>query len=538
YERDAQTFPRLSHEQIARMAMFGRQELFPAGAVLFERGARGVDFFILLDGKIEVFDYAEECEPSVFISLTERQFTGELNLFNERETLVSARTAEESRLVRIRREDFRRMASAEPEAAEIIMRAFILRRVGLIRHSRGAVVVVGPAHDGDTIRLQRFLTRNAYPHRILDTESDPDARGFLECFGAAEARLPIVIDARQEVLHNPSSAELADALGLTETIDPFRVHEVIVVGGGPSGLAAAVYAASEGLDTLLIEGEAPGGQAGASSKIENYLGFPTGISRQALASRAQIQAQKFGARLAISREAASLDCSTSPFVLRLAGGAVARTQTLVIASGARYRKLDVENYDRFEGQGIHYAATAMEAKICGGEEVVVVGGGNSAGQAAIFLARHAAHVHMIVRAPALAATMSHYLIERIAVSPKITLRTQTEITGLRGSDRLSSVDWTNRANGESGTLAICDMFVMIGAAPNTDWLSGCLTLDDKGFVATGAAVGFDSPYATSQPGIFAVGDVRSGSVKRVASAVGEGSVVISDIHRFLEARRG
>ncbi len=539
YERGAQTFPRLTHEQIARLGMFGTQEILPAGSLLYERGARGVDFFIVLEGRIEVFDQSLESEPSVFIVLTERQFTGELNLFNGREVLVSARAAEESRVIRIKHADFRRMAAAETDVAEVLMRAFILRRVGMIRHARGAVVVVGPAHDGDTIRLQRFLTRNGYPHRILDTDADPDASGFLECFEITAAELPVVIDTRQEVLHNPSNAALADALGLTETIDPNRVHDVVVVGAGPGGLAAAVYAASEGLDTLVIEGEAPGGQAGTSSKIENYLGFPTGISGMALAGRAQVQAQKFGAKLAISRGVAGIECAGSPFVLRLEGGGEVRTETLVVASGARYRKLDVENYDRFEGQGIHYAATAMEATLCRGEEVVVVGGGNSAGQAALFLARHTSRVHLIVRAPDLAATMSYYLIERIAIAPNISLNANTEITGLQGGDRLASITCANRATEESRTLMICNMFVMIGASPNTGWLDGCLALDNKGFVATGAgAGGFTSPYATSQPGIFAVGDVRAGSTKRVASAVGEGSVVVSDIHRFLESKRG
>lgn len=539
YEREAQTFPRLTPEQIARAATFGAEETLPAGAALYERGERGVDFFIVLEGKIEILDHSEDCAPTVFIALSERQFTGELNLFNEREALVSARTAVESRLIRVKRADFRRLASAETDIAEIMMRAFILRRVGMIRHGRAAVVLIGQTHDGDKIRLQRFLTRNGYPHRVLDVDADAEAGEFLDCFEIGKAHMPVVIDVRHQVLHNPSNAALADALGLTETIDPQRVHDVIVVGAGPGGLAAAVYAASEGLDTLVIEGEAPGGQAGTSSRIENYLGFPTGISGQALAGRAQVQAQKFGAKLAISREVAGIDCARNPFVLRLAGGGEVRTETLIIASGARYRKLDVEDYDRFEGHGVHYAATAMEAKLCEGEEVVVVGGGNSAGQAAVFLARQTAHVHMIVRARDLASTMSYYLIERILASPHITLRTQTEISRLQGADRLSAITWTHQESGESKTLAIANMFVMIGAAPNTGWLNGCLTLDGKGFVATGAAAGLTgSPYATSQPGIFAVGDVRAGSTKRVASAVGEGSVVVSDVHRYLEAKRG
>ena len=540
YEREGQTFPRLTPDQIARAAEFGVEETVPEDAMLFERGQRSIDFFIIIDGAVEIFDRDDACEPSVIHVHLAGEFTGEVNLFNARETLIGARASRKSRVIRIKNADFRRMAITESDIGELIMRAFILRRVGLIRHEQGAVVLIGPAHGADTIRLQRFLTRNAAPHRLIDVEADPDAGGFLECCDLGGAELPVVIDMRHRVLRNPSNAELADALGLSEAIDPARVFDVVVVGAGPAGLAAAVYAASEGLDTLVIEGEAPGGQAGTSSRIENYLGFPTGISGQALAGRAQVQAQKFGAKLAISREAAAVDCAKSPFVLRLKGGAEVRTESLVVASGARYRKLAVADYERFEGAGIHYAATAMEATLCGGEEVIVVGGGNSAGQAAVFLAQQTAHVHIVVRAADLAATMSYYLIERIEASPRITLRTQTEIAGLAGDGRLRSVVLADRASGRTEALDIGNIFVMIGAAPNTGWLDGCLSLDAKGFVLTGFEAGgaAASRYATSKPGIFAVGDVRAGSTKRVASAVGEGSVVVSDIHRYLEARRG
>jgi thioredoxin reductase (NADPH) len=338
------------------------------------------------------------------------------------------------------------------------------------------------------------------------------------------------------MLMNPTTAELADSLGLTESLEPGHVHDVAVVRAGPAGLAAAVYAASEGLDTIVIEGMAPGGQAGTSSKIENYLGFPTGISGQALAGRAQIQAQKFGARLAISRNVVRLHCASQPYQLELDDGQRVAARAVVIATGARYRKLDVPNYDRYEGQGIHYAATPMEGKLCTGEEVVVVGGGNSAGQAAVFLSRIAAHVHVLVRGTGLAATMSDYLIQRIQQSPRITLHTETQIVGLEGNDRLQQVTWSGRHDGSRETLAIANVFVMVGAEPNTDWLHDCLALDAKGFVSTGID-GEGMPtsvlFATSMPGIFAVGDVRSGSVKRVASGVGEGSVVIQAVHKFL-----
>ena len=341
---------------------------------------------------------------------------------------------------------------------------------------------------------------------------------------------------RAPALRNSSTAALVDDLGLTETIDPDHVHDLVVVGAGPAGLAAAVYAASEGLATVVVEGVAPGGQAGTSSKIENYLGFPTGISGQALAGRAQVQAQKFGARLAISRHACGLDCDEQPYRVVLDDGQAIRTRAVVVATGARYRKLDVPDYARFEGQGIHYAATAMEAQLCGGEEVVVVGGGNSAGQAAVFLARTAAHVHILVRASGLAATMSDYLIQRIEGSPRISLHPFTEITALEGDHLLRRVGWSDRRAGASETRPIGNVFVMIGAEPNTDWLRGCLDLDEKGFVHTGRdreGLPLASPYATTRPGVFAVGDVRAGSVKRVASGVGEGSVVVAAIHQFL-----
>jgi thioredoxin reductase (NADPH) len=536
YAREAQIFPRLSHEMAARVAAYGTEERLAKGELVFQRGQRSVDFFFLLEGSIEIFDLDPHGEPNVFTVHGERQFTGELDLFNDRQILVSGRTGSDSRVVRIRRADFRRLVGAEPDIGEIVMRAFILRRVGLIRRGQGGVVLIGPGHGADTLRLQRFLTRNGYPHRLLDTERDPDASGFLACFELTPEQLPVVIAPDERVFRNPTAAALADDLGLTEEIDPERVHDVAVVGAGPAGLAAAVYAASEGLGTIVVEGLAPGGQAGTSSKIENYLGFPTGISGQALAGRAQVQAQKFGARLAISRAVVGLECGAQPYRLRLEDGRSIRARAVVIATGARYRKLGVPGYARFEGQGIHYAATAMEAQLCTGEEVVVVGGGNSAGQAAVFLSRTVAHVHILVRADGLAATMSDYLVQRILSSPKITLHARTEITALDGDTMLREVTWIDRVTGQSETRRIGNVFVMIGAEPNTEWLNGCLELDGKGFVTTGQAADGQaaaSPFATSRPGIYAVGDVRSGSVKRVASSVGEGSVVVAAIHGFL-----
>jgi len=534
--RETQTFPRLSDEMTERVAAYGTRQSVPAGTVLFQQGERSADFFLVLQGSVEIIETDVQGTPNVFRIAEERQFTGEMNLFNERRTLVSGRARTDCRLVRVRHADFRRLVSFEPDIGEIIMRAFILRRVALVRHSQAGVELIGPRHGSDTLRLQRFMTRNNYPFRLHDTEVPGDAGGFLECFSVASEELPIVVLPGEGILRNPSDEIIAEALGLTETLDANAVYDVVVVGAGPAGLAAAVYAASEGLSTVVLESIAPGGQAGTSSRIENYLGFPTGISGQALAGRAQSQAQKFGARLAIARTVTDVDCSRRPFRLRIAGGEALQARSVVVATGARYRKLTLANYTKYEGQGIHYAATAMEARLCSGEEVAVVGGGNSAGQAAMFLSGTVRHVHIIVRAPGLSATMSDYLVQRIASSPRMTVHGLSEVTALDGERYLTQVSWINHQSGAVLTRPIGNLFVMIGAEPNTEWLKGCLKLDPKGFVLTGhdeQGGSLASPYATTAPGIFAVGDVRSGSVKRVASGVGEGSVVVQAIHQYL-----
>ena len=534
--RREQMFPQLSPDMVRRMAAYGHEEQIAAGTLLFQRGQRGVDFYLVLEGFIEIFDLDKFGQPNVFTTHGPRQFTGEMNLLNQRAIMVSARAAVDSRVIRMGTDAFRRMVASEADISEIIMRAFILRRVGLIRLGVGGVVLVGPGHSADTLRLERFLVRNGYPHRLIDTEADPTAGGFIELFQLSPEQLPVVVCPEHCFLQNPTTAELADELGLTEIIDPQHVYDVAVVGAGPAGLAAAVYAASEGLSTIVVEGMAPGGQAGTSSKIENYLGFPTGISGQALAGRAQAQAQKFGARMAISRHASAIDCSERPYRLHLDDGQRITARVIIVATGARYRKLDVPGYARFEGAGIHYAATAMEGQLCTDEEVVVVGGGNSAGQAAVFLSRIAKHVHILVRSGGLAATMSDYLVQRIAQSSDITLHTRCEVVEMEGEERLHGVVWRDRDSGELTRCPASNMFVMIGAEPNTDWLTDCLALDPHGFVLTGrCAQGhlLESPYATTKPGIFAVGDVRAGSVKRVASSVGEGSVVIQAVHHYL-----
>ena len=529
YARPAQTFPVLSAEMIGRVSAFGQVEDLPEGATLFERGERSVDFFLCLSGSIEILADDDEGTPEIVHDHEPGQFAGELDLFNDRKILVTGRATPGTRVLRVRRNNFRRMITAEPDIGEIIMRAFILRRVGLMQHGQGGVTLVGPGHAAGTGRIETFLTRNGYPHRRIDTEVDVDAGGFLECFELTQADLPVVV-VEGRALRNPSNACLADALGLTVEIDPEQVHDLAVVGGGPAGLAAAVYGASEGLETVVIEAMAPGGQAGTSSKIENYLGFPTGISGQALAGRAQVQAQKFGARLLVSRSVAAIDCKGSPYAITLDDGAVIKARAVVVATGARYRKLDLERYAELENSGIYYAATAMEAGLCAGQVAVVVGGGNSAGQAAVFLARTVKHVHMLVRGAGLAETMSSYLIERIEASDRITLHPHSEVTELEGENHLEALTFTHKS-GERQRHEVGALFVMIGAVPNTDWLGDCLELDSAGFVVTGQA---GVPYAASKPGIFAVGDVRSGSVKRVASGVGEGSVVVSAIHQYLD----
>lgn len=545
YVRSAQTFPTLTDDQVERSKAFGSVESLPAGTVLFSRGERTVDFFLVIEGAIEIYELDDEGEPDVFTIHGRHQFTGELDLFNDRQILVGGRMAEDGEVIRMDRAGFQAMLAAEPDIGEIIMRAFILRRMGLIEHTQGGVVMVGSRHSSDTLRIQRFLKRNGYPLRTLELENDAEARQTLSDVGMEAADAPVVVCPGDKVLSNPSTLQIAECLGIIEPIDEDGVHDLLVIGAGPAGLATGVYAASEGLKTLILETEAPGGQAGTSSRIENYLGFPTGISGQALAGRAQVQAQKFGATIAVPRQAVAIDCDDLPYQVRLDHGGSIRTRSMVIASGARYRTLDIDGYEQFEGRGIHYAATALEADLCRDDEVIVVGGGNSAGQAAVFLSRHARHVHMLVRSGSLAASMSSYLIQRIEASEDISLRYHTEITEVAGDGRLRRVTWRNRQTGEADTRDIGHIFLMIGAVPNTDWLGDCIELDDQGFIKTGQEISgcadwpLDRPphiLETSRPGIFAVGDVRSGSVKRVASAVGEGSISVQFVHQVLADR--
>lgn len=538
YQREEQIFPTLKESHLSRILSFCKKETQKDGALLFERGQRSVDFFIILSGAIEIFDTDNEGNANVFTVHRENQFTGELDLFNDREILVSGRASGVTEVLRFKRPDFRRMVVTELDIGEIIMRAFILRRVGLIQHGQGGVTVFGRKQDSATLQIDRFLTRNGYPHKMIDIDADEDSAAAMEGFNIQRSDLPVVILPTGGMLKGPTDKQLADGLGLTEELHPDHLYDLAVIGAGPSGLAAAVYGASEGLETIIIEKLAPGGQAGTSSKIENYLGFPTGISGQALAGRAQIQAQKFGARLAISRNAVGLDCNGDYNKLMLEGDEAICARALVIASGASYRKLNLENDEKFEGQGIHYAATPMESKLCHDEEIAVVGGGNSAGQAAMFLSQTAKHVHLLIRSKTLAASMSSYLIDRLEASPKVTIRYETAITELIGEDNLESLRWKGPDGHENRDIR--NVFAMIGAVPNTDWIGDCLQLDGCGFIRTGSdcqGEPTDSPYMTSRPGIVAVGDVRSGSVKRVASGVGEGSVVIQAVHKYLSDQK-
>jgi thioredoxin reductase (NADPH) len=523
-------FPALTEDIVARLQAYGDQESFPAGAVLYTHGDRKIDMFVVLDGEVEICLPSTDGDSKVFARYSKHNFTGEFNLLNSQGALVEARTIAPSTLLRISRTRFERLMRMEGDIANVIVAACIWRRIGIVKAASGGVILQGRSGDDQMMLLQRFFVRNNYPHRIVNVSAEETEND--------RAPLPAVILSDGRTMRRPSIPELADELGITELPDPEMTCDVAVVGAGPAGLAAAVYAASEGLCTTVIEGMAPGGQAGASSKIENYLGFPAGISGQQLATRAQLQALKFGVQFAISREVMTVEQLDGIHKLTLQGGHQICARTVVVASGAQYRKLGVENYLKYENRGLYYAATAMESELCRDHEVIIVGGGNSAGQASLFLSGIAKHVYHLVRGPSFAETMSQYLISRVENSSHITVHTKSEIVELDGEPSLERVTWANLNTGERTVRNISTVFVMVGAEPNTGWLFGTVRLDKKGFILTGGTDGFDkSPYATSMPGIYAVGDARANSVKRVASAVGEGSVVVSYIHRYLADHR-
>jgi thioredoxin reductase (NADPH) len=538
-------FPKLTPAQIDRIAASGRTHSIQSGEVLIEQGDRSVPFFVVITGEVEILRPFGAHETLLTVH-GPGEFTGEVNMLSGRRSLVRARVTKPGKVIELDLQQMLGLIQTDAELSDILMRAFILRRVELIAAGVGDIVLVGSTYSADTLRIKEFLMRNGHPYSYLDLERDPDVQNLLESFQVSASQIPVLICRGQIALRNPSNQEIADCLGFNESIDQTHVRDLTIIGAGPSGLAAAVYGASEGLDVLMLETSSPGGQAGSSSRIENYLGFPTGISGQELASRAYIQAQKFGAHMLIAK-ATRLMCDHKPYIIELENGARISTRTVVIATGVQYRKPPLENMSRFGGAGVYYGATFVEAQLCGGEEVIVVGGGNSAGQAAVFLAQTAKHVHMLVRSAGLAATMSRYLILRIENSPTITLRPQTEIVALEGDNHLNSVYWRNSKTGQTEKHEIRHIFVMTGADPNTRWLDGCLALDDKGFIKTGPDLLPDNltdtrwslnrqPYLleTSFPGVFAVGDVRGGSIKRVASAVGEGSIAISFIHKVLQ----
>jgi len=538
-------FPVLSPEQQARVLKHGRALKVTTGETLIELNQQPTRIFVVVEGRLEIFRVSDNGEEALALC-GPGMFTGELNLLSGRRSLARIRAAQPSELIEIEREALVNLVQTDSELSDIFLRAFILRRLELITRGARDLLLIGSSNSLDTFRIKEFLTRNYQPYSYIDLERDAEVQDLLDRFQIAISDLPVLICRRSLVLRNPSNQEVARCLGFNEGIDREHVRDVIVVGAGPAGLAAAVYGASEGLDVLVVESNAPGGQAGSSSKIENYLGFPTGISGQALAGNAYTQAQKFGAELLIARNAKGLSCERRPYFLKLEGEEKVPGRTVVIATGAQYRKLPLENLARFEGAGVYYGATHLESQMCGGEDVIVIGGGNSAGQAAVFLAQTARHVYILVRGDGLAQTMSRYLIRRIEESANVTLLTNTEITSLSGNSHLSSVEWRNNKTNKIEEHSITALFSMIGAVPNSSWLEGCVACDDAGFIKTGSELSPEdlerahwplrrSPYLfeTSRPGVFAVGDVRAGNVKRVASAVGEGSIAVSFIHQVL-----
>ena len=544
--RGPQMFPTLRPAQLARLEGYGKKARVEAGEILAQSGEREGRVVVVLTGSVEILRTGLSGDERVILH-GPGEFTGELSTLRGARSLVRARVHEAGEVLIIDHDNLRKLVQRDAELSELFMRAFILRRMGLIEAQGGDVILIGSRHSAGTLRLQQFLTRNGTPYHWVDIDNETGVEALLERFHVSVDEVPIVVCRAEKVLKNPSNEQLAECLAINPQMDDATVRDVLVIGAGPAGLAAAVYAASEGLDVLVIETTAPGGQAGSSSKIENYLGFPTGISGQALAGRALVQAQKFGADVAVASSAVRLRCDRRPYEIELSNGHTVRGRAVIIATGAEYRQLALADLARFVGVGVYYAATHVESKLCTEEEVIVVGGGNSAGQAAVYLARSCRRVNILVRASGLADSMSRYLIGRIEDTPNITLHVRTQLTALEGSDRLERVTWRDAANGADTTSDIRHVFLMTGAVPNTRWLQGCVPLDDRGFVRVGSDLRAEdllaarwplprAPYLmeTGIPGIFAVGDVRSGSVKRVASAVGEGSISVQLVHRVLQ----
>ncbi len=537
-------FPALRPEQIERIRAVGKVRQVQVGEILFEPGDVSVPFFVLLSGGMEIVQPSLTGERLI-VTHQAGGFTGEMTMISRRGALVRGRVTEPGEFLEVSPEDFKSLVARDADLSEIFMRAFILRRLLLISYGQGNVVLMGSRHSANTLRLREFLSRNGHPHAYIDLDSDAGAQELLDRFSVTLAEIPVVICNGETVLRNPSTHELARCLGLNANITATELRDLVIVGAGPSGLAAAVYGASEGLDVLMIETESPGGQAGSSSRIENYLGFPTGVSGLELAGRATAQAQKFGAKMLVANSVTKLNCHRRPYELTVSCGQTIRARAVVIASGAQYNKPKIENLAKFEGQGVYYGATFIEAQLCGTEDAIVVGGGNSAGQAAVYLSQTAGKVHVLVRSSQLSDTMSRYLIQRIEENSKIEMHYCTEIVALDGDAQLERVTWQDKNTGEISSHDIRHIFIMTGGAPRTAWLQGCVAMDSKGFILTGRDLDpvlhdYHWPLQrapqmleTSLPGVFAVGDVRSGNVKRVAAAVGEGSIAISLVHQVL-----
>ena len=543
--RAEQIFPTLSTDQIQRLAAHGHGRPVHAGEVLIDPGTGEIPIFIVISGELEAVrpSFGQE---TLIRTFGPGQFTGELNTLSGRRAMARIRVRQDGEIVEIPRDNVLSLVQADAELSEILMRAFILRRAELLAQGIGDVTLVGSSYSAGTLRIKEFLTRNGHPYTYINLEHDPAVQSFLDHFHVSMEETPVAICRGETVLRNPTNREIAGCLGFNEEIDETRLRDLVIVGAGPAGLAAAVYGASEGLDVLLLETYSPGGQAGSSSRIENYLGFPTGVSGNELAGRAYTQAQKFGVQMLLAR-VTGLKCDAKRYAIGLEDGTSITSRTIVIATGANYRKLPIDNLSRFEGAGIYYGATFIETQLCSGEEAIVVGGGNSAGQAAVFLAQNTKHIYLLVRGSGLADSMSRYLIRRIEQTPNISLLSNTELVALEGGNHLARVKWRNNQTGEEETMSIAHVFIMTGAEPNTGWLDHCVVLDGKGFIKTGPELSPEElieahwpltrrPYLleTSLPGVFAAGDVRAENVKRVASAVGEGSIAISFVHQALK----
>lgn len=541
-------FPVLSGRDLTRLVARGHPRDIKPGDVLFAQGDRNFCFYVILEGAVEIIEHATDT-PHVVTTHRAGQFTGDIDTLTGRVALVTARVVEQGKVAMLSTAELRKAIDEMPEVGDIIIKAFLTRRRMLVDAGFVGVTMIGSRFSPASHRLRDFAVRNLVPIRWMDLDSDVQAEEMLRTLGVSAADTPIVIGSRGQVHRNPSLEQFARCAGLVVTLDAEHVYDLVVVGAGPAGLAASVYAASEGLDVLTADTVAAGGQAGTSARIENYLGFPTGISGRELTQNALIQAQRFGAHITVPCTIKSLGLDGGDRVVTLADNTRIRTRCVLVASGVEYRKLDVPRFEDFDSAGIYYAATEMEAKMCGGEEVIVVGAGNSAGQAVVNLARHARRVHLVVRGSDLGASMSRYLVDRIESMDNVTVRLNTNVTGLEGDGRLSGVH-IKRKDGTEETIRTSALFLFIGADPNTSWLRGCVELDKKGFVLTGIQLAPDTarleqwtalgraPFLleTTLPGVFAAGDVRSGSVKRVASAVGDGAMAVSFVHAHIGVR--